>query len=150
MITREENERWTRVGPGTPGGELLRRYWWPVAFSSDIKGAAEKGRPKKVKLLDESFVLFRDANGQVGAIEPQCAHRRAPMEYGRVEPAGIRCCYHGWVFDTAGKCLDTPCEDDGSTLKERVKMKAYPVEEKAGLVFLYIGPLPAPLLPDQA
>src|SRR4051794_33493078 len=95
MITREENEAWTRVGRGTPGGEMLRRYWWPVAFSDDINGA----RPKKVRLLGEDFVLFRDGTGRVGMLEPQCAHRRAPMQYGRVEKEGIRCCYHGWVWD---------------------------------------------------
>src|SRR6185503_17330998 len=147
MITREENEAWTRVGPGTPGGEMLRRYWWPIAFSAEIKGPEAKGRPRKVKLLGEEFVLFRDGAGRVGMVEPQCAHRHAPLEYGRVEKHGLRCCYHGWVFDASGKCLETPCEDDGSTLKDRVSVKAYPTQEAAGLVFAYIGAAPAPLLP---
>jgi 5,5'-dehydrodivanillate O-demethylase oxygenase subunit len=147
MITREENERWTRVGAGTPGGEMLRRYWWPIGFSDELKGPDQKGRPKKVKLLAEEFVLFRDGAGNVGMVESQCPHRRAPLEYGRVENDGIRCCYHGWKFDTAGICLETPCEDEGSTLKDRVRAKAYPTQELAGLVFAYIGPAPAPLLP---
>src|SRR3954471_19557226 len=123
MITREENESWTRVGPGTPGGAMLRRYWWPVTFSDDVKGPSQQGRPKKVRLLGEDFVLFRDGNGRIGMVESQCAHRRAPMEYGRVEADGIRCCYHGWKFDTHGRCLETPCEDEGSTLKDRVRLK---------------------------
>jgi 5,5'-dehydrodivanillate O-demethylase len=147
MITREENERWTQVGKGTPGGEMLRRYWWPVAFSDEVKGPSEKGRPHKVRLLGEDFVVFRDGSGRVGMIEPQCAHRRAPMQYGRVENEGIRCCYHGWKFDVHGRCLETPCEEPESTLKDRVKLSAYPAQEAAGLVFVYIGPQPAPLLP---
>jgi 5,5'-dehydrodivanillate O-demethylase oxygenase subunit len=143
MISPEENERWTRVAKGTPAGEMLRRYWWPVAFSDEIKGP----RPKKVRLLAEDFVLFRDGKGQVGMLEPQCAHRRAAMQYGRVEDAGIRCCYHGWLWSTSGQCLETPCEEPDSTLKHRVKMAAYPVQELGGMVFVYIGPQPAPLLP---
>jgi 5,5'-dehydrodivanillate O-demethylase len=143
MITREENERWTRVGPGTPAGEMLRHYWWPVAFADEVGGP----RPKKVQLLGEEFVLFRDGSGRLGMIEPQCAHRRAPMEYGRVEQDGIRCCYHGWLWNAEGRCLETPCEDPGTPLKDRVKMAAYRVQEAAGLVFAYIGRKPAPLLP---
>jgi 5,5'-dehydrodivanillate O-demethylase len=126
---------------------MLRRYWWPIAFSDDLKGPRQQGRPKKVKLLGEEFVLFRDGAGNVGMIEPQCPHRRAPLQYGRVEQDGIRCCYHGWKFDAAGICLETPCEDEGSTLKDRVRAKAYPTQELAGLVFVYIGTAPAPLLP---
>jgi 5,5'-dehydrodivanillate O-demethylase len=144
MITKEENERWTRVGRGTPGGDMLRRYWWPIAFADDIKGA----HPKKVRLLGEDFVLFRDGSGRIGMLESQCAHRRAPMQYGRVEKEGIRCCYHGWLWNADGRCLETPCEEPGSTLKDRVKMTAYPVREAAGLAFVYVGPQPAPLLPN--
>ena len=143
MISKQENDNWTRVGPGTPGGEMLRRYWWPVEFSEVLKG-----RPRKVKLLGEEFVLFRDGSGRVGMVEAQCAHRRAPLEYGRVEKEGLRCCYHGWVFDVDGKCLETPCEDEGSTLKDRVSLKAYKTQEAAGLVFAYVGAAPAPLLPS--
>jgi 5,5'-dehydrodivanillate O-demethylase len=143
MLSREENDRFTQVGPGTPGGELLRRYWWPVGFSDDVKGP----RPQKVRLLGEEFVLFRDGQGRVGMLEVLCAHRRTSLTLGRVEAEGIRCCYHGWLFDAAGKCLDQPCEDPGNSFKDKIRQKSYPVEEKAGLVFGYLGPLPAPLLP---
>ena len=143
MVTKDENERWTRVGRDTPAGQMLRRYWWPIAFGEQIAGK----RPKAVRLLGEDFVLFRDGSGAIGMIEPQCAHRRAPMQYGRVEANGIRCCYHGWLFDTKGRCLETPCEEPDSTLKDRVSLASYPVQEAAGLVFAYIGPQPAPLLP---
>jgi len=144
MITREENERWTRVGPGTPAGEMLRRYWWPIAFSDEVMGV----RPKAVRLLAEDFVLFRDDSGEIGMLEAQCAHRGAALMRGRVEGKGIRCCYHGWHWDVNGRCLDTPCEEPGSTLKDQVSMHAYPVQEAAGLVFVYVGPQPAPLLPN--
>ena len=143
MITKEENERLTRVGPGTPAGEMLRRYWWPVAFSDDVKGP----RPKKIRLLGEDFVLFREGDGKLGLLEPLCAHRRTSLAGGRVEKNGIRCCYHGWLWDAAGKCLETPPEEPESRLKDTVSMRAYPVQEAAGLVFAYIGPSPAPLLP---
>lgn len=144
MISDQENKRWTGVGPGTPGGEMLRRYWWPVAFSDKVNGP----RPTMVKLLGEEFVVFRDGSGQLGMLETMCAHRRTSLRYARVEANGIRCCYHGWKFDRAGKCLETPPEEDGSTLKHRVSMASYPVQERAGLVFAYIGPQPAPLLPN--
>jgi 5,5'-dehydrodivanillate O-demethylase len=144
MVTKEQNESWTRVGRGTPAGDMLRRYWWPVAFDDQVNGV----RPKKVRLLAEDFVVFRDGSGRLGMLEAQCAHRRAPMQYGRVEQGGVRCCYHGWLWDAHGRCLETPCEDPDSTLKDRVKMAAYPVRAAAGLVFAYIGPQPAPLLPN--
>jgi 5,5'-dehydrodivanillate O-demethylase oxygenase subunit len=144
MITKEENERWTRVGRGTPAGEMLRRYWWPIAFSDEINGP----RPKKVRLLDEEFVLFRDGDGRLGMLEAQCAHRRAPMQYGRVEHGGVRCCYHGWLWSREGRCLETPCEEPGSPLKDRVSMQSFDVQDAAGLVFAYIGPRPTPLLPN--
>ena len=143
MISTAENERLTGVGPETPTGAMLRRYWWPVAFADEVKGI----RPKAVKLLGEEFVVFRDGEGRLGMLESQCAHRRTSLKYGRVEKHGIRCCYHGWVFDTRGKCLETPCEEPESTMKDRISMAAFPVQEAGGLVFAYIGPQPAPLLP---
>ena len=143
MFSIEENRRLTQVGAGTPAGEMLRRYWWPVAFADEVRGP----RPKLVKLLGEDFVVFRDGAGHLGMLESQCAHRRTSLKYGRVEKDGIRCCYHGWKFDRTGRCLETPPEEEGSTLKDRVSMAAYPVEEAGGLVFAYIGPRPAPLLP---
>src|SRR5687767_11482583 len=117
---------------------MLRRYWWPVAFADAVQGP----RPKKVRLLGEDFVVFRDGSGRLGMLEAQCAHRRAPMEYGRVESEGLRCCYHGWLWDAGGRCLETPCEEPGSTLKDRVKMVSCAVQEAGGFVFAYIGPQP--------
>src|SRR3954471_10048856 len=116
MVSKEENERLTRVGPGTPAGEMLRRYWWPVAFRNDVKGA----RPKKIRLLAEDFVLFRDGSGRLGMLEPLCAHRRTSLARGRVEEKGIRCCYHGWLWSPTGQCLETPPEEPGSRLKDTV------------------------------
>ncbi|HEY7062344.1 MAG TPA: Rieske 2Fe-2S domain-containing protein [Chloroflexota bacterium] len=143
MITPEENLRLTQVGPGTPGGEMLRRYWWPVAFGDELRGDV----PKVVELLGEEFVLFRDGRGQVGMLEPRCAHRGVKLAYGRVEDCGIRCCYHGWAYDVTGQCVDQPCEPAESTYKEHIRRRAYPLQELAGFVFAYIGPEPAPLLP---
>jgi 5,5'-dehydrodivanillate O-demethylase len=144
MLSREENEMMTRVGPGTPAGEMLRRYWWPVGFTEEIKA---KSRPGKIKLLGEEFVLFRDGAGQLGILALHCSHRGASLEFGRVEDQGIRCCYHGWVYDAKGRCLEQPAEPEESTFKDRVQQPAYRAEELGGLLFAYIGPEPAPLLP---
>ncbi|MGH7847399.1 MAG: Rieske 2Fe-2S domain-containing protein [Candidatus Binatia bacterium] len=144
MLSNEENEFLTRVALGTPAGTLLRRYWHPVAATGEV--TAE--RPlKAVKLLGESLVLFRDQGGRYGLVGEKCPHRMASLAYGRVEADGIRCPYHGWKFDAAGNCLQQPAEPQGSTYKDRVRHKAYPVEKLAGLLFAYLGPGPAPLLP---
>lgn len=143
MLSQKENERLTRIGPGTPAGKLFRHYWWPVAFSDELKPP----KPKKIRLLGEDFVLFRDGSGRLGLLELQCAHRLASLEYGRVEQDGVRCCFHGWLWDANGRCLETPCEEPRSKLRDNVRMAAYSVQEAAGLVFAYIGPQPAPLLP---
>ena len=116
MITKEENERLTRVGPGTPGGEMLRRYWWPVAFSDALKGP----RPTAVRVLGEDFVLFRDGKGRPGLLEPQCAHRRVALARGRVESEGVRCCFHGWLWDVEGRCLEQPCEPPESDFRDKI------------------------------
>ena len=144
MLTREENEMMTRVGRGTPAGEMLRRYWWPIGFTEEI---TPKSRPNKIKLLGEEFVLFRSGAGEVGLLALHCCHRGASLQYGRVEEQGIRCCYHGWVYDVNGRCLEQPAEPEESTFKDRVKQPAYTVQELGGLIFAYIGPEPAPLLP---
>ncbi len=144
MITYEENETFTRVDAGTPTGEMLRRYWWPVGFSEELK---EKGRPLRIKLLCEDFVLFRDGNGRLGILGLHCSHRGSSLEYGRVEDKGIRCCYHGWLYDVGGRCLEQPAEPEESTFKNRIKHPAYKAQEMGGLIFVYIGPEPAPLLP---
>jgi len=144
MLSRDENDLLTRVGPGTPCGEMLRRYWWPIGFSELV---AEKQSPTKVRLLSEDFVLFRNGAGHLGLLELHCSHRGTSLEFGRVEDQGIRCCYHGWLYDTAGRCLDQPAEPADSTFKDRIRHPAYKVRESAGFIFAYLGPDPAPLLP---
>ncbi|MGE5540503.1 MAG: Rieske 2Fe-2S domain-containing protein [Gemmatimonas sp.] len=141
-MTPDDNETLTRVGKGTPAGEMLRRYWWPVWFSQQVTN-----KPVPVRLLGEDLVLFRDAGGAIGILDRRCPHRGASLELGRVEADGIRCCYHGWKFDRAGRCLDLPCEPEGTPLKDEVRQTAYLAQEAGGLVFAYIGPTPAPLLP---
>jgi phthalate 4,5-dioxygenase oxygenase subunit len=100
MLSKEENELLTRVGPGTPAGAMLRRYWWPVGFTESV---TPKGQPTKVRLLGEDLVLFRDGSGRLGILGLHCSHRGTSLEFGRVEDAGIRCCYHGWLYDVGGK-----------------------------------------------
>ena len=125
----------THVGIGTPMGELLRRYWQPVALSSDLGDL-----PKPIRILHEDLVVFRDAGGRAGLLDAHCIHRGASLEYGRIEAEGLRCCYHGWLFDVAGHCLDQPCEPAASTYKHEVRQPWYPVREYGGLVFAYMGP----------
>ncbi len=144
MLSKVENEMITRVGPGTPAGEMLRRYWWPVGFSEHVK---EKGSPIKATLLGEEFVLFRDGAGRLGMVELHCSHRGTSLEYGRVEERGIRCCYHGWLYDVSGRCLEQPAEPADSTFKDRIRHPAFTAQELGGFIFAYIGPAPAPLLP---
>ena len=144
MLTQEQNERVTQVGPGTPMGELMRRYWHPIAASVEL---SEETPTKEVRLLGEDLVLYRDAKGTVGCIEPSCAHRKANLSYGVPEENGIRCAYHGWIYDETGACVDQPSEPEGSKFKDKIRIKAYPVQEMAGLVFVYMGPQPVPVLP---
>ena len=144
MLSKEENELITRVGPGTPAGEMLRRYWWPVGFTEHVK---EMGSPVKVRLLGEDFVLFRDGGGRLGLVELHCSHRGTSLEFGRVEDRGIRCCYHGWLYDVNGRCLEQPAEPADSTFKDRIRHPAFKAQELGGFVFAYIGPDTAPLLP---
>ena len=144
MLSRQENDLLTSVGPGTPCGEMLRRYWWPIGFSELV---TEKQTPTKVRLLGEDFVLFRDGALRLGLLELHCSHRGTSLEFGRVEDQGIRCCYHGWLYDVAGRCLEQPAEPAESTFKDRIQHPAYKVQEIAGFIFAYLGPDPAPLLP---
>jgi 5,5'-dehydrodivanillate O-demethylase len=146
MLTTEQNERFTHVGPGTPGGNLMRRYWHAVATSQEILE-----RPTKaVRLLNEDLVLYRDRAGTLGLIDRLCAHRRVDLSYGIPEEHGLRCMYHGWQYDETGQCIQQPFEEtvhpDGR-FKEKVKMTGYPVEELGGLIWAYLGAAPAPLLP---
>ncbi len=143
MLSAEENERLTRVGSGTPGGELLRRYWWPIAPTEDL--ASRPVLP--VRILGESLVLYRDRSGALGLVDERCPHRNTSLALGIPEATGLRCCYHGWLFDGRGRCLEMPLEPATSTFKERVQIKAYPVQEMGGLVWAYLGPGEPPLLP---
>ncbi len=143
MLTREQNEMLTQVGPGTPAGELLRRYWHPIAVAAEL--TAEQPT-KFVRILGEDLVLFKDTSGNVGLLQDHCAHRGASMLYGRVEERGIACAYHGWLYDTQGNCLECPAEPAGSRFHLTVKMRAYPVQRFAGFYWAYLGPLPAPVI----
>ena len=130
------DEEFLHVGPSTPCGEYLRRFWHPVAMSSQLDGAA----PVAIRILGEDLVIFRDLSGRVGLLHKHCAHRRASLEFGRIEQHGIRCCYHGWHFDVDGTILDTPGEPEDSRIRHEICQGAYPVHEYAGLVFAYMGP----------
>lgn len=134
-VVPKEDERLTHVGLGTPMGELLRRFWQPVCLSEELGDL-----PKRITILGEDLVAFRDRKGRVGVLDLHCAHRGASLEYGRIEEAGIRCCYHGWLFGADGQCLQQPGEPRTSTYKDEVTQPAYPVIEYGGLVFIYMGP----------
>lgn len=130
------NEEWVRVGPGTPMGELLRRYWHPIALSTEAGST-----PKPVRALGEDLILFRDGQGRPGLVHNRCCHRGTTLYYGKVEERGIRCCYHGWLFDIEGRCLEQPCEPEaGAKSAKRVRQPWYPVRERYGLIFAYMGP----------
>lgn len=144
MMTPEDNVRITRVGPGTPGGEMLRRYWQPVSAAGEL---SEDKPIKKVRVLGEDLVLYRDTSGGYGLVAEACPHRLASLAYGTVDDEGIRCPYHGWKFDACGKCLEQPAEPEGSTLKDDIDHTAYPVQRLGGLLFAYMGPAPAPAIP---
>ena len=147
MLSQEKNELLTKVGPGEPMGELLRRYWMPIAGVSEFDEVAVK----PVRLMGEDLVLYKDLSGNYGLIDRQCPHRRADLAYGFVESCGLRCNYHGWVYDQNGRCTEQPYEDLANPqvrLKERVKIKSYPVQEKAGMLWAYLGPSPAPQVPN--
>jgi 5,5'-dehydrodivanillate O-demethylase len=143
MLNEETNRLLTEVGAGTPGGELLRRYWHPIAALSEL----DEQPTKRVRLLGEDLVLYRDGAGHLGLIEEACPHRSASMYYAFPDDCGIRCMYHGWLFAPDGQCLEQPNEPADSTFHEKVRAVAYPVQALGGLVFAYLGPAPAPLLP---
>jgi len=145
MLTQQENELLTRVGPKTPAGELLRRYWQPVALREDLP---QDGAPIPIRILGEDLVLFRDDNGRAGLLGLHCSHRGADLSYGRVEDGGLRCIYHGWLYDVQGRCLDQPGEPNGGEHRQSICHLAYPCVEMAGLVFTYMGPDKPPLLPN--
>ncbi len=147
MLSPEENQKITRAGPDTPAGKLLRRYWLPAALSSELP--ERDGAPLRVRLAGEDLIAFRDSEGSVGLVEAYCPHRRAPLFFGRNEECGLRCVYHGWKFDKNGDCVDMPSEPAGTTLQAKVKIRAYPTFERAGIVWTYMGsPEHQPAKPD--
>ena len=143
MLTAEANERLTRVGPGTPMGKLMRRYWIPVRPLAQL--IEEDVVP--VRVLGEDLVLFRATDGVVGLVGERCPHRLSHLKYGIPDAGGLRCCYHGWKFAPNGQCVDTPLEAPSDPFKDRIRITSYPVQEMGGLVWAYMGPTPAPLLP---
>jgi 5,5'-dehydrodivanillate O-demethylase len=147
MLDAAKNRLLTEVGPGTPMGNLLRRYWMPIAGASEF----ESESIKPIRLMGEDLTLYKDSSGTFGLVDRHCPHRSADMSYGIVEDCGLRCSYHGWRFDQDGRCMDQPYEDlaqPEARFRDKVSIKAYPVQEWAGLIWAYLGPQPAPLVPN--
>jgi phthalate 4,5-dioxygenase oxygenase subunit len=145
MLPRKENEWLTRVGPATPMGDTLRRYWVPACLSTEL--AAPDCPPMRVKILGEDLVAFRDSDGRIGLLDEFCPHRRVSLFFGRNEECGLRCVYHGWKFDVEGNCLDQLNEPPEHQFKQHIHITAYPTVEYGGIVWAYMGPadkLPAP------
>lgn len=138
MLTKEENEMMCRVEGDAPMGQIVRRHWIPACLSEEVP--EPDGKPVKVRLLGEDLVAFRDSDGKVGLIDEMCPHRRASLVFGRNEDNGLRCLYHGWKMDVAGNVVDMSSEPSGSELKQKIKHKAYPTVEWAGVVWTYMGP----------
>lgn len=143
MLTQEQNDRLARVGPGTPGGELLRRYWVPFL----PVGKLDEDPVQPVRLLGENLTCYRDKSGNIGLIGQRCLHRAVDLRWGIPDENGLRCPYHGWLYNEQGSCIDSPLEARPDIMKDRVKLAGYPVKEMGGLLFAYMGPDPAPLLP---
>ena len=139
----EQNERVTRIGPGTPCGQVMRHYWHPVALLDEFNPALDPRMGvravKAVKLLGQDLVLFKNAQGEFGLLDRDCPHRGADLAYGRNEGDGLRCPFHGWKFDVTGQCLETPAEPKGSVLCSRIKQRNYPVQERSGILFAWMG-----------
>jgi len=144
MLSAEQNDLITRIGPGTPAGQLMRRYWQPAALADELAG----NRPvKPVQLLGENLVIFRDDQGRYGLIARACPHRGTDLAYGRLEDGGLRCAFHGWLFDVHGRCLETPAEPEESVLCRNIRQTAYPVVERSGILFAYLGAGEPPCFP---
>src|SRR5947208_8413270 len=147
MLSREDNEFLSRIGPGMPMGDLMRQYWQPAVLSSELP--ERDGPPLRVRLLGEELIAFRDTNGRVGLLGANCPHRGAPLYFARNEDCGLRCIYHGWKFDVEGRCLETPNAPGDRDIRGKVRAKSYRVVEKNGIVWTYMGPLAeAPALPE--
>jgi phthalate 4,5-dioxygenase oxygenase subunit len=145
MLSREDNEILTRVGPGTPMGELMRRFWMPALLEDEI--AEPDGAPVKLRLLGEDLVAFNDTDGRIGILGAYCPHRRVHLYYGRNEDCGLRCVYHGWKFDVDGNCVHMPSEPDATNFAGKVNQVSYPAMARGGVVWIYMGarePVPEP------
>src|SRR5919199_4650078 len=136
MLSKEDNELVTRVGPGTPMGELMRQYWVPALASMELP--APDGVPVRVKLLGEELIAFRDSTGAIGLLAAHCPHRGASLFFGRNEECGLRCVYHGWKFDVRGQCVDMPSEPPESNFKDKVRALSYPCSERGGVLWAYM------------
>ena len=144
MLSQEQNDLLTRVGPRAPAGRLMRMYWQPVALTDELAGP----RPvRPIRLLGENLVLFRDESGRLGLIDRGCPHRGADLAFGRLEGGGLRCAFHGWMFDVEGKCLETPAEPPDSPLCRKIRQRAFPVREQSGIVWAYLGEGEPPAFP---
>jgi nitrite reductase/ring-hydroxylating ferredoxin subunit len=143
VLSADRNELITRTNAGTPGGELMRRYWQPVALSDELRADA----PLPLKIMGEDLVLFRDGKGKPGLLGRRCPHRAVDLSYARVEEAGLRCIYHGWLISAEGQCLDRPTDPIESNPKASFRHTAYPCFEAGGLVFAYLGSGDAPRIP---
>jgi phenylpropionate dioxygenase-like ring-hydroxylating dioxygenase large terminal subunit len=144
MLSHQQNALVTQTGPGTPGGKLLRSYWQPIATAEEMPIG---GAPMPIKILSEDLVLFRDDRDRLGLIGLHCPHRATDLSYGRVENGGLRCLYHGWLFDIEGKCIDQPAEPEDKKFCHKVRHTAYPVQEYGGVIWTYMGEGEAPLIP---
>ncbi len=144
MLSCEENELLTQTSAGTPMGNLMRRAWQPVALSEELP---TDGAPLQVRVMGEELVLFRDFHGSPALLGLRCSHRGSDLSYGRIEERGLRCLYHGWLYDTAGNCLEQPGEPTGSDFCKKIRHPAYPCQELGGLIFAYLGPGAPPTLP---
>ena len=139
MLTIEENEIITRIGPGTPMGDLYRRFWQPVLLAEELP--APDCPPVRLQVLGEELVAFKDSGGRIGVLDRRCPHRQADLFWGRNENSGLRCAYHGWMYDIDGNCLDVPNSPEGATFKEKIHaFAAYPAVERGGLIWTYMGP----------
>jgi phthalate 4,5-dioxygenase len=138
MLSREDNELLTQTDPDTPVGELFRRYWIPALLSEELP--EPDGTQVGVKLLGEDLIAFRDTDGRVGLLDEFCAHRTASLFFARNEECGLRCAYHGWKYDVEGNCVDMPSEPEESNFKNKIRLKAYPCEERGGIIWTYMGP----------
>ncbi|WP_321867780.1 Rieske 2Fe-2S domain-containing protein [Paraburkholderia tropica] len=148
MFSKEDNERLCRVGPGTPMGDAFRRFWIPFLLAGEL--AQADGAPKRVRLLGEDLIAFRDTEGKLGLLDRYCPHRRVDLFFGRNEQCGLRCPYHGWKFDTDGKAVDMPAEPENSQMLHETRIKSYPVIEWGGVIWAYMGdPAQKPLSPPM-